>query len=279
MPAILDLSATGVGSVGLLYIAASDFQMLRGSAILFTAILSKYWLQRVFEFRQTFGLCLIFCAMVLVGYAGSSTGARDSQSTTGMSEGLYGVLLVVCAQLFQASQFVWEEKVMKKVHIPAWLLLGIEGVVGVIVMCTVVFPVLMMLPGDDVGGTAENVWDSLTMMRNSTPLLALFAVYLVCISTLNLSAVLVTKFLSGVHRTLIQTGLRTMVIWVVGMVLYYSSAGEYGEAWNGKTSILELTGFVIFLTGSMLHSKMIELPFGQDKKVSAREYTKLPAGP
>jgi drug/metabolite transporter (DMT)-like permease len=276
VPAVLDLTATGLGSVGLLYITASSFQMLRGCAILFAAVLSRFWLQRIFEIRQSLGLSLIFSAMILVGYASASTADSSSQSGSGdAASGLFGVFLVVGAQVFQATQFVWEEKIMKKVFIPPWLLLGIEGIAGMVVMCTLVFPLLMNLPGDDVGGTQENIWDSLTMVGNSPMLVALFAVYLVCISTLNISAVMVTKVLSGVHRTLIQTGLRTMVIWTVGMVLYYTFDGKYGEPWSGVPSLLQLIGFAFFLLGSMLHSKLIDLPFDfQDG-----QYKKLPAGP
>lgn len=277
LPAVLDLTATGLASVGLLYITASSFQMLRGCAILFTAILSRFWLQRIFEVRQVFGLSLIFSAMILVGYASAST--ADNASTAGgdsFASGMFGVALVIGAQLFQSSQFVWEEKVMKKVFIPPWLLLGIEGLMGIAVMCVVVFPLMMYLPGDDVGGTQENIWDSLAMVKSSSTLITLFAIYTVCISTLNCSAVYVTKILSGVHRSLIQTGLRTMVIWTVGLMLYYSSEGKYGEPWSGVASLLELIGFALFLVGSMLHSKLIDLPFSLEEK---DEYAKLPAGP
>merc|ERR1712046_138757 len=125
---------------------------------------------------------------------------------------------------------------------------------------------MMYLPGDDVGGTQENTWDSLAMVKNSPMLTILFVVYLVCISTMNLSAVYVTKLLSGVHRSLIQTGLRTMVIWTVGLVFFYSSDGKYGESWDGVASLLELIGFALFLAGSMLHSKLIDLPFSFEEK-------------
>jgi len=215
--------------------------------------------------------------MIIVGY--SSASAADDASKAGgsdFSSGMLGVGLVIGAQLFQSSQFVWEEKVMKKVFIPPWLLLGIEGLMGIAVMCVVVFPLMMYLPGDDVGGTQENIWDSLAMVSNSPMLMGLFAIYTVCISTLNCSAVYVTKILSGVHRTLIQTGLRTMVIWAAGLTLYYSFDGKYGEPWSGVASLLELIGFALFLVGSMLHSKLIDLPFSFEEK---EEYTKLPAGP
>jgi len=278
LPAVLDLAASGFGSVGLLYITASSFQMLRGWSILFTAVMSRLWLQRVWEFRQLFGLSMVFVAMGLVGFAGVWTAGSTDQTAEDimMNSGAWGVLLVAFGQLFQASQFVWEEKVMKKVFIPPLLLLGIEGIVGLTAMCTVVFPLLMFLPGVDVGGSQENIWDSLAMVRNSSTLIALFSVYLVCVSTLNCCGVYCTKVLSGVHRALVQTGLRTMVIWTAGILLFYHSHGTYGEPWSGFASYMELFGFILFLLGSMLYSKMIDLPFNN---ALSGEYKQLPAGP
>lgn len=244
---------------------------------MFTAILSWFWLQRALEFRQFFGLGMVFAAMGLVGFAGVMT--ADDQSVPNddsiMSTGLWGVLLVTGAQLFQASQFVWEEKVMKKVFIPPLILLGVEGIVGIVVFCGFVFPLLMYLPGEDVGGSKENIWDTLAMIRNSPDLVSLFAVYLVCVTTLNCGGVYVSKILSGVHRSLVQTGLRTMVIWAVGICLYYKTQGAYGEPWSGFSSYVELLGFVLFLLGSLLYSKMIELPF----QTKNGEYSELPSGP
>lgn len=276
MPACLDLTASGFASIGLLYITASAFQMLRGWSIIFTALLSRFWLQRVWEPRQLAGLFSVAMAMALVGYAGSETGNEADQVEGMVSSGLWGVMLVTFAQLFQATQFVWEEKVMKVVFIPPLLLLGIEGIVGVTVMCTFVFPLLMWLPGNDVGGSQEHIWDSLAMIQNSHSLVALFSVYLVCVASLNCSAVYVTKVLSGVHRSLIQTGLRTMFIWAAGILLFNTTDGNYGEQWNGAMSCVQLIGFGMFLMGSMLYSKLIELPFSVKPK---GEYKQLPAGP
>lgn len=276
LPACLDLSASGFASVGLLYITASSFQMLRGWSILFTALLSRFWLQRTWEQRQLVGLWAITLAMAVVGFASSETADSMPDEVGGMvGAGLWGVMLVTFAQLFQATQFVWEEKVMKGVFIPPLLLLGLEGIVGVIVFCTFVFPLLLRLPGDDVGGCQENIWDSLVMLSNSPGLVGLFSVYLVCVCALNCSAVYVTKVLSGVHRTLVQTGLRTMFIWAAGIMLYNSTAGTYGEPWKGFESYIQLVGFVLFLTGSMLYSKLIELPFSKPR----HDYKVLPAGP
>lgn len=274
-PAIFDMVATGFGSVGLTYITASTCQMLRGCAILFTAIISRFWLQRVLDFRQVVGLCMVFAAMALVGAAGAMTGGHGDQAASSIDgNGAWGVLLVCFAQLFQASQFVWEEKVMKKVCIPPLLLLGIEGIVGIILFGILVFPLLLHLPGNDVGGSLENVWDALSMVQRSPELMFLAIMYVTCVCALNCCAVYVTKFLSGVHRALIQTGLRTMVIWVVGLILYYRTNGIYGEPWAGVPSYMELFGFAFFLCGSMLHSKMIHLPcMGEPTD----EYKKLPA--
>ena len=85
-----------------------------------------------------------------------------------------------------------------------------------------------------------------------------------------------TEVLSGVHRTLIQTGLRTMFIWAAGIVIYNTTEGNYGEPWNGLTSWVQLFGFGLFLIGTLLYSKLIELPFSMKPR---GDYKVLPAGP
>lgn len=255
--ALLDLIGTGFMSMGLLRIVASEAQMLRGWAIFFTALLSKRLMRKMFEYRELVGLGMAVVALIIVGLAGVLGG--DSKSV-GLTSKLWGVLLCSAGQLLQSAQTVWEEKVMKEVYIAPLLLIGIEGIIGLALMCMVVLPLLSQVPGYDVGGVQENVWDTLAMLHHSPRLIALSLAYTFSLF-MNMSLQMyVTKMLSAVHVLLVQSGLRTMAIWAVGLGLFYSTDGVYGEQWVWGRSLLELAGFALFLVGSLVYSKLIDLP-------------------
>lgn len=48
-------------------------------------------------------------------------------------------------------------------------------------MLLFVFPLAYALPGSDVGGCVENVWDSLAMVHNSRPLQLILAAFFVSV--------------------------------------------------------------------------------------------------
>merc|ERR1719456_1409081 len=72
LPTCCDVLGTGVGGVGMLYISASVWQMMRGSLIVFTSMLSVIFLKRklycynyLAVFTCTFGLFLVGLSAVL----------------------------------------------------------------------------------------------------------------------------------------------------------------------------------------------------------------------
>ena len=83
------------------------------------------------------------------------------------------------AQVIQAAQIVAEERLLKHVNMPGTLIVGYEGVWGVLIMCLIVFPLLRYLPGSDYGDSQENTLDTLTMIENSTNIQIMLAIYLV----------------------------------------------------------------------------------------------------
>lgn len=143
-------------NVGLLWIPGSIWQMLRGSIVIFTAILSVTYRKKplyssgnslaFFEFITTgwTGVAIVSLALVIVGGAcfktpaevepaplstSSSTSSSVSPTTTPMWEEGLGMLLVVLAQGLQALQTIVEEKLMHDVKAAPTLVVGMEGVV------------------------------------------------------------------------------------------------------------------------------------------------------
>ena len=201
VPALGDLSSSALGSIGLLFINASTYQMLRGASILSTAALSSIVLKKKFTRDQYIALVIVTISLCMIAWvgsdqtsnagAGNEQGGEDGQK--GDNTAIIGVALVLVGQIFVAGQFVWEERVMKVIKVPPMLLLGIEGVFGSLFTYFVIFPAVAQVPGNDAFGTFEDFHDSITMLNNSSRLRLLFGGYLLSIVFFNLSSVYCTK--------------------------------------------------------------------------------------
>jgi drug/metabolite transporter (DMT)-like permease len=110
-------------NVGLLYTPVSIYQMTRGSVVLFVGVLSIIFLGRHLWLYQWVSLLTVIIGVALVGFSGSLVKdvVKDTihtfldhevSDTPEPTKVVIGVFFVLFAQLFTASQFVIEEKIM-----------------------------------------------------------------------------------------------------------------------------------------------------------------------
>lgn len=264
IPAILDLVATGFCFIGLLSVPASVSQLMRASMIIFSAILSVTFLKRKLLGYHWFGVFLCTLAIALVGYANMMAANTESGPVDphrpSQSMVLFGMALIVLGQIVQASQVVFEEKLLRGYSIEPFHIVGMEGCVGTIAMILIVFPILYLVPGNDAGNTAENLIDTFAMLQNSRSLQYLVLLYIFSVFTYNMSGILVTYALSAVHRTMLEAS-RTAVIWIIDLVIHYwiAPTSSYGEVWT-VWSWLQLAGFGVLILGQSVYSEIIKVP-------------------
>lgn len=166
LPACCDIAGTTLMNVGLLFVAASIYQMTRGALVLFVGLFSVLFLKRHLGLYKWFALFIVVAGVALVGLAGAI--AKDykavpstlvalhneitSQVNTGISmlrerpldpqtaedlpiavKTVVGVLLIAAAQIFTAAQFVVEESIMEKYSLEPLKAVGWEGIWGFLV--------------------------------------------------------------------------------------------------------------------------------------------------
>ena len=148
LPACCDIAGTTLMNVGLLFVAASIYQMTRGALVLFVGLFSVWFLKRHLGLYKWFSLFVVVFGVMIVGLAGAIT--RDDKATPGrqsLDDGLVGmltkpspaamtvvgVLLIAGAQIFTATQFVLEERIMEKYAMEPIKVVGWEGVFGFLV--------------------------------------------------------------------------------------------------------------------------------------------------
>ena len=151
-PACCDIAGTTLMNVGLLFVAASIYQMTRGALVLFVGLFSVLFLRRKLYLYQWLALCVVVLGVALVGLAGAlfvdNQGHDITQETVAAAvrsatievgatakspeavRAVVGVLLIAAAQIFTASQFVLEEWILENYAMEPLQVVGWEGIFG-----------------------------------------------------------------------------------------------------------------------------------------------------
>eukprot|EP00928_Gymnodinium_smaydae_P058586 TRINITY_DN41768_c0_g1_i1.p1 TRINITY_DN41768_c0_g1~~TRINITY_DN41768_c0_g1_i1.p1 ORF type:complete len:432 (+),score=53.33 TRINITY_DN41768_c0_g1_i1:56-1297(+) len=260
IPAAFDLLATALACIGMLYIPASVWQMLKGATLVFAAMFSVIFLKRKMLAYHWLGLTLCVVGICIVGLASilGESGDDSSDSGKSSSNALVGITFVLAGQVVQASQVIAEEYLMKSLDLPAMHVVGYEGIWGVIQMVFVVYPILYLLPGSD-HGHQEDVFDTLAMISNNGTLALAILTYLFSCGTYNATGIAITGALSAVHRTMLDAS-RTMVIWAFDLLVHQlDPSSPFGETWT-RYSYLQLFGFFVLVIGQGIYGEVIRLP-------------------
>lgn len=156
LPAICDILGTTLMNAGLLFVAASIYQMTRGALVLFVGLFSVIFLHRHLGGWKWASLFIVVAGVALVGLAGvleksPSTlpgdtrpnpdvhdhlirnyvrAAVDTLEVHTPAETILGVVMIAGAQIFTASQFVLEESIMERYSMDPIQVVGWEGVFG-----------------------------------------------------------------------------------------------------------------------------------------------------
>lgn len=216
--------------------------------MIFTCILSVAFLGRRQHRYHVAGVSLVALGITFVSLSTLFNPSPGVNTATSSWTKMFGIVLCIGAQVFQASMLVYEEKIMSKYTVPPLLVVGMEGTFGII------FGVILL--GFLNRMQIENTGGALYQISHSTPLLLAVIGSIFSIAFFNFSGVTVTQKASAVARSTIDVS-RTILIWAV----------ELAMGWNSFNS-LQLTGFVVLAIGTMLYNRILVFDFldGEDDK-------------
>jgi len=270
-PALCDMCATAMMNIGLLWIPASVWQMLRGSMVIFSAVFSKFFLKRELHASHWVGVCIVAFSLVVVALAAlhspplpppetSSSSLEESSSSEGThsttGQVALGCALVVIAQIIQASQIVVEEYLLKEIVLHPVLVVGLEGFWGTI-SCSILLCFTSYIP-EKYGG--EKTLETLYMFFHNGNILGTGILYAAVILCYNLFGMFVTQYTSAVLRTILE-GLRCACIWVTNLFIWYvirPPSHRFGEIWS-DWSYLQLCGFLFLLLGMFVYNGIVRI--------------------
>jgi drug/metabolite transporter (DMT)-like permease len=289
IPACCDLIATGIMNIGLLYLKASIWQMLRGAMVVFSSLLHAFVLKREYRPYMWMGVCIVTIAIVVVGLAAvcSSGVAVDGVSDEKV---VLAIVLTVGSQFVRAVEIVVEDYLLHDHSLSAMLIVGVKGFWGTLITGFIVLPAIQyMFTGTDEGnGIYEDTLDTFYMLGKSSLLIGLSVAYVFFILGLNAFAMMVTHITNAVMRTIMEC-IRTLCIWIAQLILFYSiQSSEYGrhhptlgESWT-EWSWMQLAGFALLITGMLVYNRSLFLPgfdYREEKKDETTEQTDLAPKP
>lgn len=258
--ATLDLVGSVLASIGLMWITSSVYQLFRGSIVIFTGIWTVLFLKRKLKWESWAGIGFVVLGLIFVGISGflNSNNNTKGNSTNFSNTGLFifGIATVIVGQFANSFQMVLEEKFLKDANVSPLYMIGWEGIFGLILTCGIAFPIVTNIPGSDCN-KYENIRDGFVMMGQSWFILFWNFISLLSLCFFNGLGLTVSKYLSSVHRTLIDA-CRTIVVWVSMIIVCYTAGSHWGEPWD-VFSYFEVIGFIFLCIGTLTYNGILSL--------------------
>ncbi|KYM94989.1 Transmembrane protein C2orf18 [Cyphomyrmex costatus] len=240
VPALCDMFATSIMYVGLNMTYASSFQMLRGSVIVFTGMLSIGFLNKKLGTREWIGISLVVIGLIFVGLSDILVMEDNDVSANSV---ITGDLLIIFAQIITAVQMVVEEKYVGQQDIPALQAIGWEGIFGFIGISLAIIPLNYITApppfADNSRGTLEATVEALNQIGSNSKLLIAVIGIAFSIAFFNFAGISVTKEMSATTRMILDS-VRTIVIWIFSLALKHY-----------------LIGFIILLIGMACYNNLV----------------------
>ena len=274
LPACCDITATTLMNVGLLFVAASIYQMTRGALVLFVGLFSVIFLHRRLHLFHWTALFVVVLGVATVGLAGAIAPNPQAQptprslvetsmlairvaadkagtitNTPGAVQTVIGVIMIAGAQIFSASQFVLEEWILEHYALEPLKLVGWEGIFGFSVTIVGMMVLHLAVGRTDAGryGYFDMVegWREITQFRAVAVSSVLI---MISIGGFNFFGLSVTRSVSATARSTIDT-CRTLFIWIVSLALGWETF-----KW------LQILGFALLVYGTFLFNEIVRPP-------------------
>jgi drug/metabolite transporter (DMT)-like permease len=278
LPSVCDITGTTLMNVGLLFVAASIYQMTRGALVLFVGLFSVIFLKRRLYAYHWFSLVVVVTGVAVVGLAGAiqkhpqakpvnpaggsklveEVGgylvrrAKDIKDHPEALQTVLGVLMIAGAQIFTASQFVLEEWILEKYSIEPIKMVGWEGVFGFVITIVGMIILHFAIGVTDAGRygyfDAKEGWHQMT----THPRIG-FTSFLIMLSIggFNFFGLSVTRTVSATARSTIDT-CRTLFIWLVSL----------GLGWE-TFKWLQIAGFALLVYGTFVFNEIVAAPWAR----------------
>jgi drug/metabolite transporter (DMT)-like permease len=243
IPAMCDMIGTGTMYAGLCLSYPSIFQMLRGSSIIFTALISIVFLRNRLYVFHWFAIFLVLVGIVIVGYVSLE---QDTSGSKPQGAVIVGDILIMVAQVIVACQMCIEEKIMGLYGTPPLKVVGLEGMFGFTILSILLVPMYFIRID---GHPFENTPDAFVQISENPVIPIAMLGNILSIAFFNFFGISITQAMSASHRMVLDS-VRTLVVWGASLAL-----GWEHFHW------LQLVGFVVLTLGTAMYNEIIKAPW------------------
>lgn len=229
LPGFFNLCNSALRWACLVFVAASTAEILiSGLELVFSSFAARIIRKRKISMQRWVGISIVAVGILLVGLAKV---IEKKEIENEEHKFFIGNVLIFGQCLFSVLQDLSEEIFMQESNFPSTLLLGMEGIFGLIFGA----PIYFFFFSEDLSFTRFNIGYEIGL------------VFLVLITgILNIRT---TEVTSSMTRN-VWKQCRIMLVWILGLLIYYmGSEDRIGEPWVFPSSFFVLCGFSVILTG------------------------------
>ncbi|KAK9376996.1 uncharacterized protein V1513DRAFT_436987 [Lipomyces chichibuensis] len=256
IPAFCDICGTTLMNVGLFFTPVSIYQMTRGALVLFVGLFSVIFLGRRLELRQWTSLGVVVLGVFIVGLSGviyaPDTTPKDALSDDTMREPnsflqvAFGVFIIALAQIFTATQFVYEEHILQDYHLDSMRVVGWEGIFGFLLTGLIMIVAYVFVGHTDAGrGGYFDIPSGAAQIAGNPAVFLSSLLIMLSIGAFNFFGISVTQKISATSRSTIDT-CRTLGIWLISILL----------GWE-QFRALQLIGFGLLVYGTLVFNGVL----------------------
>ena len=274
IPGFLDTCSTGLANIGLILLPASIYQMLKGSLIILTFLMSKFIVKNKHTCDHYVAIPVSTTGVVLVGlsaYLNADEKSDDGGNFSDAKTTLLGIVLMVIAMFILSIQFCFDEHFMRKYSCHPLICIGYEGIFGFFInllLCIIFYfikcgsyedkeepPYFVknMCTGDnDNVWRPENIIFAFRQLINNSLLSILVPITIIFMASFNIFGVSITKYGSATTRT-VTDNCRSFLVWIFFLMPFNQK--DLIETFN----VLQLIGFLLICLGAFIYNGLFKL--------------------
>ena len=274
IPGFLDTCSTGLANIGLILLPASIYQMLKGSLIIMTFLMSKFIVKNKHTWDHYVAIPVSTTGVVLVGlsaYLNADEKSEDGGNFSDAKTTLLGIVLMVIAMFILSIQFCFDEHFMRKYSCHPLICIGYEGIFGFFInllLCIIFYfikcgsyedkeepPYFVknMCTGDnDNVWRPENIIFAFRQLINNSLLSILVPITIIFMASFNIFGVSITKYGSATTRT-VTDNCRSFLVWIFFLMPFNQK--DLIETFN----VLQLIGFLLICLGAFIYNGLFKL--------------------
>jgi drug/metabolite transporter (DMT)-like permease len=251
IPATLEFIGQIMFVKGLSKIPVALSLTMKGSRVAFSALFVVLLLKRKLWPYHWVSIATVLAGLVIA----SIPELLDKKPGKSTGDTILGLGLTLGGEFVRAFKGVFEEKLMKKLHYDALMVVGLQGVIAFLWS----IPTVAVVDSIDT----EKFADTWAQFKSQPLVWAILSLSPVTVSALFISGAYVTKLMSAVHNALTGS-ITTAITWLLSIIVHVIDAkvahGHRGLDVKAIHSV-QVLGFLIVVVASMAYDAIIRIPF------------------